>query len=192
MEKIKIKNYPMVNPTPIVIVGANINDKPNFATVGAFGVVCMEPIFYISLKSTHYTTIGVKENEFFSINIPSVDMVVKTDYCGMVSGKSIDKSKLFTSFYDEHGKAPMIYESPMNYLCKVIQSMTICGFEVFFGKIISTYIDEQCLTNGVPNPLEINPILAMGLNYYSFSQEIGGVFKEGLIIKNDKTNTSNQ
>lgn len=183
MEKIKIKNYPMVNPTPVVLVGADVNGKPNYATVGAFGVVCLEPIFYISLKSTHYTTTGVKENGYFSVNIPSIDMVPKTDYCGMVSGKSTDKSNLFTSFYDEHGKAPMISESPMNYLCKVIQSVPICGFEVFFGEIVSTFVNEQHLTDGIPDPLKINPTFLMGFNYYSLGQPAGGVFKAGKTVK---------
>lgn len=194
MEKIKIRNYPMVNPTPIVITGADVNGKPNFATIGAFGVVCMEPIFYISLKSTHYTTIGVKESGFFSINIPSVDMVKKTDYCGMVSGKAIDKSELFTPFYDESGNAPMISEAPMNFLCKVIKIVSICGFDMFFGEIMSTFVNEQCLTNGIPDPLKINPTLAMGLNYYSFGQTIGGVFKEGRggEIKTNNDNESNE
>jgi flavin reductase (DIM6/NTAB) family NADH-FMN oxidoreductase RutF len=106
-----------------------------------------------------------------------------TDYCGMVSGKSTDKSILFTSFYDEHGKASMISESPMNYLCKVIQNVPICGFEVFFGEIISTFVNEQCLTNGNPDPLKINPTFLMGFNYHNFGQVIGGVFKEGKAIK---------
>jgi len=55
VEKVKIKNYPMVSPAPTVLIGADVNGKPNYATVGAFGVVCLEPVFYISLKSTHYT-----------------------------------------------------------------------------------------------------------------------------------------
>lgn len=185
MEKVKIKNYPMVNPTPIVLAGADVNGKPNYTTIGAFGVVCTGPIFYISLKDTHFTTIGIKENGYFSVNIPSADMIQKTDYCGLVSGKTVDKSHLFSSFYDEIGKAPMISECPMNFLCKVIQTVPICGFEVFFGEIVSTYVNENCLTGDVPDPLKINPTLAMGLNYYNLGQTAGAVFKEGKKINNN-------
>lgn len=183
MGKVKIKNYPMVSPTPVVLVGADVHGRPNYATVGAFGVVCMEPIFYISLKETHYTTIGVRDNGCFSVNVPSVYMVQKTDYCGLVSGKDIDKSQLFTSFYDELVKAPMINECPINFLCQVKQTMPICGFEVFFGEIVATFVNEQCLTEGVPDPLKINPTLLMGFNYYSLGQPAGGVYKEGRKIK---------
>ncbi|OPY55811.1 MAG: Flavoredoxin [Pelotomaculum sp. PtaU1.Bin035] len=180
MEKVKIKNYPMVSPAPTVLVGADVNGKPNYATVGAFGVVCLEPVFYISLKSTHYTTIGVKENGYFSINVPSADMVQITDYCGIISGKITDKSVVFTPFYDELEKAPMISECPLNFLCKIIQNVPICGFEVFFGEIVSTYLNKQCLTDDKPDPLKINPMIMMGTSYFDLGQAVGNVFKEGL------------
>ncbi len=184
MKKVRINDYPMINPTPVVIAGAIVNGKPNYVTIGAFGVVCQGPIFYISLKNTHYTTIGVKESGFFSINIPAASMVQKTDYCGMVSGRKTDKSKLFDSFYDAAGNAPMITDCPMNYLCKVVQTTSVDDFEVFFGEIVATYVNEQCLANGKPDPLKVDPTFLMGFNYYNFGQRIGDVFKEGNAIKN--------
>lgn len=182
MKKERIENYPMVNPTPIVIVGATVNGRANYTTVGAFGVVCMAPIYYISLKSTHFSTLGVRESGSFSINLPSAGMVEKTDYCGMVSGHTVDKSAVFTAFYDELGAAPMICESPMNYLCTVVRSIEINDFEVFFGEIVATYINESCLTGGKPDPLKIDPLLAMGPKYYSLGGQTGNVFKKGAAL----------
>jgi flavin reductase (DIM6/NTAB) family NADH-FMN oxidoreductase RutF len=181
----KSKNYPMVNPTPVVLAGAVVNGKPNYATIGAFGVVCKGPIFYISLKDTHYTTIGVKGTGYFSVNIPSVDMIQKTDYCGLVSGRTIDKSHLFTSFYYDVGNAPMISECPMNFSCKVIQTFPVCGFEMFLGEIVSTFINKDCLTGDTPDPLKINPTLLMGFNYYNLGQPAGAVFKQGIAIQSN-------
>ncbi len=185
MNKIAVKNYPMVNPTPVVIIGAMVNGKANYTTIGAFGVVCMEPVFYISLKSTHHSTMGIKESGYFSINLPSADMVQKTDYAGMVSGKSTDKSSLFTTVFEEQGEVPLIEEAPMNYICKVIQTTSIHGFEVFFGEIVSTYAKEECLTEGTIDPLKVNPLLLMGMQYYNLKQPVGGVFKEGLALKRE-------
>ena len=185
MQKIRIKNYPMINPSPVVLVGADVNGKQNYATVGAFGFVCEKPVFYISLKNTHHTTIGVKESGYFSVNVPSTDLALKTDYCGMFSGKSIDKSILYTPFYDELGKAPMIMECPLNFLCKVVQSASIYGFEVFFGEIISTYLNEQCFTDNKPDPLKVNPMLIMGTNYFGLGEVAGNIFKDGLILKSN-------
>lgn len=185
MEKIRIKSFPMVSPTPIVLVGADVDGKSNYAAVGAFGVVCLEPVFYVSLKSTHHTTAGVMENGYFSVNIPSAEMVSITDYCGMVTGETTDKSNLFTSFYDELGKAPMISEAPMNFLCKVMKSVTVSNFEVFFGEIVSTFIGEQFLTDGKPDPLKIDPVFGMGPQYYSIGKCIGNVFQEGKKVKTE-------
>lgn len=92
---------------------------------------------------------------------------------------------MFSSFYDELGKAPMISKCPMNFLCKVIQIVPICGFEVFFGEIVSTYVNVNCLTGDVPDPQKINPTLAMGLNYYNLGQPVGAVFGEGKKIDNN-------
>ena len=179
MEKTKIENYPMINPVPIVIVGTMSGDKENYTTVGAFGVVCLAPVFYVSLKSTHCGAAAIRENGFFSINLSAPDIIKETDYCGMFSGNTTDKSKLFTSFYDELGNAPMIKESPMNYLCKVINSVPVNDFDVFFGEIIATYINGDCFTDGKPDPLKINPVIGMGMSYYSLENEVGKVFTEG-------------
>ncbi|SHI28073.1 flavin reductase family protein [Desulfosporosinus lacus] len=178
MARIKIQNRPF-GPFPTVLVGADVNGKPNYATLGAYGVVCMKPVLYISLKSTHHTTLGVKENGYFSVNIPSAELVQKTDYCGMVSGKTTDKSNLFTPFYDEIGKAPMISECSLNYLCKVIQTIPIFDFEMFLGEIVAVYGNEQCLTNGKPDPIKINPIIMMDSYYCDLNQAVGNVFTAG-------------
>ena len=181
MEKLKINNYPIPTAAPAAIVGVNVEGKPNYVTIGANGMVCMKPVLYVSLKSTHYSTAGIKESGCFSVNIPSADLVQETDYCGMVSGKTTDKSTVFTAFYDDELQAaPLIKECPLNLLCKVVQSVPIFGFEVFFGEIVATYINEQCLTDGKPDPLKINPLMMMHPSYYSLGQAVGDVFKAGL------------
>ena len=177
MCKITVDNYPLVNPTPIVLVGAQVNGKANYATVGAFGVVCQGPVFYISLKSTHYTTQGVRETGYFSVNLSSATMLPKTDYCGKVSGHRVDKSAVFASFYDDAGPAPMIKDAPMNYLCRVIQKTNLRDFDVFFGEVIRTFAREDCLTDGRPDPIKIAPIVGMGPTYYRWGQPIGHMFQ---------------
>ena len=111
-------------------------------------------------------------------------MVKKTDYCGIVSGKTIDKSKVFTSFYDELGKAPMAKECPMNYLCKVIQTIPIFDFEMFLGEIVAVYVNEQCLTEQTPDPIKVNPMIMMTSSYCDLGKEVGGLFKAGLELLN--------
>ncbi len=76
MTKTKIANIPY-GPYVTVLAGASVKGKPNYATIGAYGVVSQKPVLYISLKNTHYTTAGVIENGYFSVNIPSSDDIEK-------------------------------------------------------------------------------------------------------------------
>ncbi len=96
LEKIELEPKALLFPKPIVLVGANVTDKPNYMPVGYVGIVNMKPpIISVAMGKSHHTNIGIRENGTFSINIPSEDMVRITDYCGLVSGRRVDKSGLF-------------------------------------------------------------------------------------------------
>lgn len=176
MNKKKIANIPF-GPYITVLAGATVNGKANYTTIGAYGVVSQKPVLYISLKNSHCTTAGVLENGFFTVNIPSSEDVEKTDYCGTVSGNKVDKSEVFESFYDEAGNAPMIKECPVNYLCKVIQTIPIFDFTMFIGEIVATYANEGCLENGRPNALKVKPTVLMDSGYFDLNDKVGSIFK---------------
>lgn len=175
MIKKKIANIPF-GPYITVLAGAIVNGKPNYTTIGAYGVVSQKPVLYISLKNSHYTTSGVVESGFFSVNIPSSDSIEKIDFCGSVSGNKIDKSKVFDSFYDAIGNAPMIKECPLNYLCKVIQTIPIFDFTMFIGEILAVYANEDCLENGKPDAVKVKPTILMDSGYFSLKDRVGSIF----------------
>jgi flavin reductase (DIM6/NTAB) family NADH-FMN oxidoreductase RutF len=101
------------------------------------------------------------------------------DFCGIVSGKSVDKSGLFTPFYDAVGQAPMIEECSLNFFCKVCDSKEIRGFTMFFGEIAASFVNEDCMTDGKPDPIKIDPIIMMGFHYCNLESMIGQPFSEG-------------
>jgi flavin reductase (DIM6/NTAB) family NADH-FMN oxidoreductase RutF len=103
--------------------------------------------------------------------------VQKTDFCGMVSGATTDKSLVFDSFYDDLARAPLISECPLNFLCKVIQTVPIRGFEMFLGEIVAAYINPVCLSDGKPDPAKIHPMMMMGTQYWELGKAVGEVFK---------------
>ena len=177
-EKIKVNNI-TYGPFATVIVGANVEDKPNYTTIGAYGVVCEKPILYVSLKNTHYSTKGVKETGFFSVNIPNINEVEKTDLCGIISGNENDKSKIFTSFYDDNGNAPMIKECSVNYLCKVIKEIPVEDFTMFLGELVSTYASDDCITDGKLDSEKVKPINMMYPSYFGMGKKIGDIFQAG-------------
>jgi flavin reductase (DIM6/NTAB) family NADH-FMN oxidoreductase RutF len=145
-------------PTLTVIVGANVNDKPNYITIAWGGIMDMDEL-YVGMNKSHYTNKGIVDNKSFSINIPSVNLVKETDYCGLYSGKNTDKSKIFHSFYGKLGNAPMIEECAVNMECELIQTIDSHDHDLFIGKIIGTYCDEKYMTNGKADLSKIQPIL---------------------------------
>ena len=75
MEKVKIQGFHPF-PMPAVLVGANVNSKPNFLPVAFCGFMNINPpMLYVALNKAHYTNAGVKENKGFSVNVPSVEMM---------------------------------------------------------------------------------------------------------------------
>jgi len=178
MGKIKLENCP-VGPFPAMIVGAIVNEKPTYTTVGAGGCACLDPVLCVSLKNTHYITEGIVKTGYFSVNIPPSALVKEMDYCGIVSGRDVDKSSLFTSFFDTAGQAPMIEECPLNFLCKVESNKEIRGFTMFFGEIVAAFVNEDCVTQGQPDPIKIDPIIMMGFSYCNLGKIIGQPFVEG-------------
>lgn len=145
-------------PMPITLIGANVHGKPNFATVAYVGIVTRDTIS-AGMGKQHYTNIGIKENNTFSVNIPSVEMVQKTDYCGMVSGENIDKSQVFGTFYGELKTAPMIEECPVNMECRLVQTLDFPAGDCFIGEIVQTYVSDEYLTNDKVDFAKVQPIL---------------------------------
>jgi flavin reductase (DIM6/NTAB) family NADH-FMN oxidoreductase RutF len=145
-------------PLPTTLVGANVNGKPNFIAIAHVGILDTTTIS-LGMNKSHFTNNGTKENKTFSVNIPSITMVKETDYCGLVSGKDIDKSTLFQTFYGKLKTAPMISTCPVNLECRLIQTMDLPHHDVFIGEIMMTYCDEIVLTKGVLDYKKLNPIL---------------------------------
>ena len=183
MIKNKIKSGTYIFPLPVVIVGANIESKANFMTIAWCSVVENKPpMLSISASKGHYTNIGIRENQSFSINIPSEDLVEATDFVGMKSGKEIDKSKFFQVFYGELKNAPMIKEAAINMECKVMNIIdTGKGHEIFIGQVVQAYAEEEYLTNDILDISKIKPLIyATGQkSYWNLGNKIGKAWSIG-------------
>ena len=186
MEKIKIEPGTFLYPMPTTLVGANVGGKPNYSAIAYIGIVNQDPpAVSIASNMSHYTNIGIRENRTFSVNIPSTGMVEITDYCGTKSGKNVDKSGLFDTFYGELETAPMIRECPLCFECKVIQTVVITTMEAFIGEIVAVYTEEKYLTDGLPDITKIDPIIfAMHENnYYRLGEFLEKAYSVGRNFK---------
>lgn len=170
-------------PMPTTLVGANVKGKPNYLTVVFCGIVqASPPMIAVTLGKIHYTNEGIRENQCFSVNIPSRHMVEVTDYCGIVSGKRADKSEVFETFYGKLKKAPMIRECPVNLECRLVDILDFGGAsEVFVGEIIESYAEERYLCNEIPDIKKIEPIVfsMYDNNYWGIGEHLGKAWAAG-------------
>jgi flavin reductase (DIM6/NTAB) family NADH-FMN oxidoreductase RutF len=180
MEKVMVGRM-TVGATPAVIAGAIVKGNPNFLTLGNYGGISPRPvpIIYISLNKAHYTNAGIKENGYFSINWPSRDLVQKTDYIGLVSGKDVDKSGVFNVFYGSVDQAPMIEECPVNIVCKLLQTVDLPTQEVFIGEVMETFVNKDCCEGERPVLENVNPLLLGGGSYWELGSKVGNAFRDG-------------
>jgi len=160
MDKINLGAAIPAYPMPVSLVGAHVDGKPTFLTVAWFTMAGYNPPrIAVSLGKGHYTNPGIKANKTFSVCLPSEEMVAATDYCGIVSGRKIDKSAIFDLFYGELKTAPMIKACPLNVECKLADVVESSLNEIFIGEIVGTYTEEKFMTGGKPDLSKMKPLI---------------------------------
>jgi flavin reductase (DIM6/NTAB) family NADH-FMN oxidoreductase RutF len=167
VEKIEISAQVSL-PMPVVLLGTMTEKRPNFMAVGwAARVNTAPPMVAVGINKKHLTPAGIDECGSFSLNLPSAGLMEKVDYCGLVSGRNVDKSALFTLFYGRLGNAPMIEECPVCLECRLAERHELPDHWLFVGEIVTAYADPAGLTEGRPDMRKIDPlILTMPDNSY--------------------------
>jgi flavin reductase (DIM6/NTAB) family NADH-FMN oxidoreductase RutF len=169
---------------PTTLVGVSVKGKANFITLAHIGVVGMQ-LISLCMSKTHYTNQGIKESKTFSVNIPSVTIVKETDYCGLFSGKNVDKSSLFQIFYGKLKTAPMITTCPVNMECSLKQTIDFPSHDVFIGEVDATYTDEGVLTKETLDYSKLHPLLftMQDKGYWTLGSRIATAWDIGKNLK---------
>jgi flavin reductase (DIM6/NTAB) family NADH-FMN oxidoreductase RutF len=180
--KSKVKNPPLV--MPVCLLGANVAGKANFEAIAWFTFLESQPLMIgVTSDKTHHTNKGIRENNCFSVNIPSVDLVEAVDFCGLFSGSKIDKSKMFRTFYGELGSAPMVVECPVCMECRLVRRVEFVRNEFLVGEVVTVYVEESCLTNGKKGDIrKIDPLLYEGgvpACYWKLDGQVARAFEVG-------------
>ncbi len=180
MDKIALGPMPYMSVMPTVLVGANVNGKPNYMTAAWATVACLAPpMVCVAINKTRYTAKGIEENKTFSLNIPSIDQVVETDHCGLVSGTHTDKSLVFRSFYGKEKTAPMAEECPVNIECRLFKSVECGSHLLYIGEVIEIHAAGSCLTDGKLDIKKINPIVYAQSTYFDVGSKVEAAFSAG-------------
>ena len=189
MSKILMGPTTKIYPMPALLIGANVDGKPNFMTVAWGNIANAEPpMISVAIRLSRYTHKGISQNLTFSVNIPSIDLVKETDYCGTTSGAKVNKVEAchFKIFYGKLGNAPLIEQCPINLECKVMHALELGSHSLFVGKIEETHISENCLTDGKLDINKIKPFAFMAepaVQYLALGEVLGKAFRIGQELK---------
>jgi flavin reductase (DIM6/NTAB) family NADH-FMN oxidoreductase RutF len=174
-------------PTPTTLVGTVVDGRPNFLAIAHVGIMNHGTPQFISIgvNKAHYSHGGIVANRTFSVCIPSEEMMVETDYCGIASGKKTDKSTLFEVFYGALETAPMIVRCPVCMECRLDRTFDFDTHDVFVGEIVETYADGSVLTEGKIDIGKVRPLLfdMRSLKYWRLGEAIGRCWSEGRQFK---------
>lgn len=174
-------------PMPTTLVGATVHGKPNFLAVAHVGILNHGTPQYLSigLAKIHYSNAGIHENKTFSICLPSEDLMLETDFCGIMTGKKTDKAALFELFYGELKTAPMIRQCPVNMELKLDDVMDFPNHDIFIGELIQTYADDTVMDDGKIDIARLRPLLfdMASKKYWSLGQPAGNCWNVGKSLK---------
>ena len=186
MDKITIDKSLFCLPWTQTILGTYLEGKINFMALDWLTRVNFNPPMLGICVNKHHASHGaILNTKEYSVNVPTVDMVDITDYTGLVSGKRVDKSKLFEVFYGELKAAPMIVNCPITIECRVIEVVSLPTNSFFIGEIVSIFSEEKFLTDGRPDIKKVNPfLLTMPDNrFWSVGDCIGKAWNAGSVLR---------
>ena len=159
----------MLYPLPAVML--SVRDKAgndNIITVAWTGTVCTNPpMVSVSVRPERHSYQMLKETGEFVINLTTEKLAFATDYCGVKSGRDVDKFEVMhlnKEAADQVG-APMIAESPVNIECRVRECMELGSHHMFLADVLAVHVDEAYL--GEKGKFDLN---AAGLLAYSHGE----------------------
>ena len=138
----------MIYPLPAVMVStADKEGNSNILTIAWTGTVCTNPpMAYISVRPERYSYHMIKESGEFVINLTTKKLSHATDYCGVRSGRDVDKWKecrLTKGSASSLEYAPVIEEAPVNIECKVKSIQELGSHHMFLAEVTAVQVDES-------------------------------------------------
>ena len=178
MEKEIWKPGNMLYPLPVVMVSvADRKGKNNIITIAWAGTVCSDPpMVSISVRPERYSHTILRETGEFVINLTTKELAFATDYCGVTSGRDVDKfAKLGLSpLPAKEVQAPMIGESPVNLECRVSQVIPLGSHDMFLANVVAVHADKRFMDDQNKFHLEqAEPIVYSHGAYLLCGRQIG-------------------
>ena len=177
MSKINWKPGTFIYPIPAVMVTSGTMEKSNIITVAWTGILNTNPAMcYISVRPERHSYNIIKESGEFVINLTTQQLAYATDWCGVKSGKNVDKFKemKLTKEEGKFVKAPLIKESPISIECKLKEIIPLGSHHMFMAEVLSIDVDEKYIdANGAFDISKCDLIAYANGGYYPLGDKIG-------------------
>ena len=183
----------MLYPVPAVMVTcADRDHRPNIITIAWTGTVCSDPaMVYISVRPERYSYEIIKQSGEFVINLTTSELAEKADFCGVRSGRDLDKFAEcgLKPLPSKYVSVPSIAESPLNIECRVKQVIPLGTHDLFLAEVLGVTVDSRYLDAGGRFRLEnAGPVAYSHGAYYELGKFIG---KFGFSVRRTKRTSGN-
>jgi len=192
MSKVTWKSGNFIYPIPAVMVSCGTMEKSNIITVAWTGTINTNPAMaYISVRKERFSYEIIKKQKEFVINLTNESLAFATDYCGVKSGKDVDKFKdmKLTKQKASFVKCPLIEESPVSIECKIVDEKDLGSHTMFIAEVLAINADEKYIDkNGSFDISKCKLISYSNGGYYGLGKKIG---KFGFSVQNKAKKSKN-
>lgn len=178
LDKTNFKPGNMLYPLPVVMVSCMDSDgKANIITVAWAGTICSDPpMVSISVRPERHSYDLIKQSGEFVINLVNAELTRACDYCGVRSGRNIDKfremnlTKQKSSIID----TPAIAQSPVSIECRVQQVVPLGSHDMFIAEVVGVMVDKSLLDEtGKFHFNSCNPVAYSHGCYFTLGEQLG-------------------
>lgn len=167
----------LLSPVPAALVSCGTVENPNVLTIGWTGISNTKPpMTYISVRPTRYSYNIIKESGEFVINLTTSAMCKEVDFCGVRSGKDINKLEKCGYHAVPAAKitAPVIEECPVSLECRVTEIKPLGTHDMFIAEIVGADIDERYIdSKGKLNLQQCGLMAYAHGEYFALGRKLG-------------------
>ncbi len=179
-KKIHSKAANLLYPLPAIIVSCGINPKDhNLITLAWAGTICSDPVMVsISIRPSRYSHKIVKDTGEFVINLTDVDLLKETDFCGVRSGRDMDKWSVLKlkKSASQVIATPQIATAPISLECKTKQILSLGTHDCFIAEVVGVSVREDLVGKGGEFNLEKANLMAFSHGaYYALGKKLGNL-----------------
>lgn len=159
-------------PLPPVLLscGSRGEGEANIITIAWAGTVCSDPpMVSFSIRPERHSFAIIEKTRECVINIPPASEAKHVDWCGMVSGRDVDKFEHtgFTQGKSTHLRCPHIIECPINIECRVRKTMSLGSHVLFIAEVVAVQVSKRHIDANGRLDIEDCALLAYAIgNYY--------------------------